>query len=79
MCIRDRAEALQGRAEAGLESAFGPADPRTLAARVERARLAGRGGRKNDAREILAAAMADLDPRHPAYRAAMAVEAELDS
>lgn len=73
------AEALQGRAEAGLEGAFGPADPRTLAARVERARLAGRGGRKNDAREILAAAMADLDPRHPAYRAAMAVEAELDS
>ena len=72
------AEAIQSRAEAGLDTAFGSTDPRTLVTRVERARLAGRDGRKDDARALLASAMADLDPRHPAYRTAMAAEAKLD-
>lgn len=72
------AEAIQSRAEAGLTTVFGSTDPRTLATRVERARLAGRDGRKDDARALLTSAMADLDPRHPAYRTAMAAEAELD-
>lgn len=72
------AEDVQARAEDGLVAVFGPSDPRALAARIERAKLAARSGRKDDARDMLATAMADLDPRHPAYRTAMAAEADLD-
>ena len=61
-----------------LAAVFGRSDPRALAARIEQAKLAARSGRKDDARDLLATAKADLDPRHPAYRTAMAAEADLD-
>ena len=71
------AEAAAAEAAAGLEAALGADDVRTQRAALARALAAAGAGKIPEALALVAAAMESLDPRHPAYREAMAVEADL--